>query len=486
MRRRVFGTGLCALAALLSACGGGDGGGSGGGLITGGGGAPAPTPSPTPAPVASTCALASRQAWAKTALDEWYLFPENLAAGVQPTAYGNVDDYIDALVAPARALGRDRYFTYLTSIAEENAYYSSGSSAGFGFRLVYDEANRRVIVSETFENTPALAAGIDRGAEITAINGQSVSTLFASGGANAVYSALGPSDPGVSRTLTYRDTAGATRTVTLAKADFTLDPVSDRYGAQVLGTGAARTGYINLRTFIDTAEPDLAAAFARFRAEGISRVIIDLRYNGGGLIRTAQALGNLLAADRGGQLFGEITYRPSKAAQNERFNFQPPAQAIAPTRIAFIGTESTASASELVINAFTPYLGRNMALVGSNTYGKPVGQIAIDQPSCDDRLRVVALRTVNSAGQGDYYRGLATTVPVTCAATDDLTRQLGDPAEGMIATALRWLDGGSCTPISASANATASTTRTGTPATRRLLTPAVPRSTAERELPGAY
>jgi C-terminal processing protease CtpA/Prc len=484
MRRIGLGPALCAMAALLAGCGGDDGGN--GGTISAGTPAPMPSATPTPAPSTAACSLTSRQAWAKATLDEWYLFPENLGLNIVPAHHSTVDAYIDALVAPARALGRDRYFTYLTSIREENAYYETGASAGFGFRLSYDEAARRVFVSETFENTPASAAGIERGAEIFAVNGANVTALFASGGANAVYAAFGPPDPGVSRILGIRDRSGAERAVTVQKADFALDPVSDRYGAQVLTSGGQRVGYINLRTFIDTAEPDLAAAFARFQAEGVTRLIIDLRYNGGGLIRTAQALGNLMAAGRAGQPFGEITYRASKAAENERFAFQPPAQAIAPMRVAFIGTEDSASASELVINAFTPYLGTNMALVGSNTYGKPVGQIAIDRPECDDRLRVVALRTVNAAGQGDYYRGLATTVPVTCAARDDLTRQLGDPAEGMIATALQWLNGGSCTPISATATASASTARTGTPAQRRLLQPAQPATTIERELPGAF
>src|SRR3546814_10179158 len=54
-----------------------------------------------------------------------------------------------------------------------------------------------------------------------------------------------------------------------------------------------------------------------------------------------------------------------------------------------------------------PYLGTDMTLVGSNTYGKPVGQIALDKAECDDRMRVVAFATGNASGQGDYYDGLA-------------------------------------------------------------------------------
>ena len=99
-------------ALMLASCGGGGGGGSG----TGGSGPVTVTPTPTPTPTA-TCALAARQAFAKAVIDEWYLFPNDVASGVSPASHGNVESYIDALVAPARALNKDRYFTYLTSIA---------------------------------------------------------------------------------------------------------------------------------------------------------------------------------------------------------------------------------------------------------------------------------------------------------------------------------------------------------------------------------
>src|SRR6218665_3998333 len=145
-------------AMMLASCGGG-----GGGSSTGGSGGPVtvtPTPTPTPTPTAN-CGLAARQAFAKAVIDEWYLFPNDVASGVSPASHSNVESYIDALVAPARALNKDRYFTYLTSIAEENAFYASGSSAGFGVRLTYDPVNQRIVIAEAYEGAPAFAAGID-------------------------------------------------------------------------------------------------------------------------------------------------------------------------------------------------------------------------------------------------------------------------------------------------------------------------------------
>ena len=139
----------------------------------------------------------------------------------------------------------------------------------------------------------------------------------------------------------------------------------------------------------------------------MTELIVDLRYNGGGLISIAELFGDLMGGGRAGQVF-ELHHLPRSKGERERRRLPGRSrEAIAPTRIAFIGTGGTASASEMVINGMVPYLGANMALVGSNTYGKPVGQIALDRPECDDRLRAVALKIENANRQGEYYTGLA-------------------------------------------------------------------------------
>jgi C-terminal processing protease CtpA/Prc len=466
---------------MLAACGGGGSGGSSPGAGI--------TPTPSPSPTTSACSLAARQNWALTQLQEWYLFPSLLNSTVNAASYSTVQGYIDALVAPARAQGRDRYFTYLTSISEENAYYEQGATAGFGMRFTLDFGNR-LLVNEAFEGGTALANGIDRGAEILGIGTdgntiRSVSSILASGGTGALIDALGPDTNGTVRVFHFRDQAGVERRATLTKSVYALDPVSDRYGAKIIMDGAKKVGYINLRTFIGTANSDLRTAFADFKAQGVTELIIDLRYNGGGLISVAEFLGDLMAEGRGGKIFDYITLRDSKAFMNGSYSFRPMPESIAPTKVAFIATEGTASASEMVVNGMVPYLGTQMALIGTNTYGKPVGQIALDRPECDDRLRAIALKTENADHQGEYYNGLATTVQVTCSAADDISHQLGDPDEGMTRVALDFLAGRSCNSI-LTATATASISGVKTGGGRALLTRAAPQSTPQRELPGAF
>jgi C-terminal processing protease CtpA/Prc len=475
-----LGTAL-ALTALLSACGGG-----------GGSSPPPPPPPPTavvppppppPPPTSSACSLRERQTWAASQLYEWYLFPETLPPNPVPVQ-DSVQGYVDALTATARAQGRDRNFTYVTSIAEENAFYSSGSSAGFGFRLSVDASQSRVFIAEAFEGAPALAAGIDRSTEILAIgtsvgNLRTVASIIASEGSGGVTAALGPANAGVTRVLQVRDASG-TRNVTVSKADYELTPVSSRYGARIIDDGGRRVGYLNMRTFISTADPALRQAFAQFRAQGISEIVIDLRYNGGGLVSIANLMGDLLGGNRSGsEVFSFVRFRAEKSRNDSTRYFSPQPQSVTPTRLAFIGTRGTASASELVINSMAPYLGANLALVGTDTFGKPVGQIALDRAECDDRLRVVAFATHNAAGQGDYFSGLAGTVGASCQAIDDLSRPLGDPQEASTRQALDFLAGRSCTPIAPARRQSIAAPR------QELLTPEQP-STVQREVPGSF
>ncbi|MDZ7894248.1 MAG: S41 family peptidase [Sphingobium sp.] len=466
-----------ALVAVLGSCGGG-GGGSG---------ATGVTPTPTPTPTAG-CSLVERQRWAEAQLREWYLFPDTLPASLSPAGYSTVQDYVDALTATARSQNKDRYFTYLTSIAEENAFYASGSSAGFGFRIALDSGSRRLFIIESFENTPALNAGMDRGTEILAIGTspatlRNVSDIIASEGSAGLSNALGPSTAGTSRTFRIADASGS-REVSVTKADYDIAPVSSRYGTKILDDGGRRVGYVNLRTFISTADGGLRSAFAQFRSAGVTDIIVDLRYNGGGLVSIAELFSDLLGGARSTRDVQSYTaFRPEKSAENETRLYAPQPQSVAATKIAFIGTGGTASASELVINAAIPYLHTNAALIGTNTYGKPVGQIPLDKAVCDDRLRVVAFATQNSARQGDYYNGLASKVEASCAAGDDISYPLGDPREASVRAALDFLAGRSCNRI-ASGEITGLSLRAGD-GRREML--AVPRpNTAQREVPGTF
>lgn len=482
---------LLSLALMLAGCGGG--GTAGGSPVTVG--TPSGSTSPSPTPTATgACSLRTREDWVAAQMNEWYLFPDELPTSVDPAAYTTLSAYLDALTANARAKGWDRNFTYMTKISDEDAYYKSGTTVGMGFRLGFDQGASRLFVIEAFEGAPALAAGIDRGDEILEIGPstgsmQSVSSIYASSGEAGLINALDANGAGVTRTLRIRAVGGSERTVTLSTASYDLAAVSPRYGAKVIDDGGTKVGYINLRTFITSADPALQQAFANFKAQGITKVIVDLRYNGGGLLSVAQTLGSLLGGNRySSDVFAHLAYRASKASEDEDYYFQPTSDSVSPTKVAFISTGGTASASELVVNSLVPYLHGDVALVGANSYGKPVGQIALDLTACNDRLRVIAFATQNSAGTGDYFNGLATDMDATCQANDEIDRPLGDPQEASVRQALDYLEGASCTPMAGTGSGISGTvgaTAASRTSARTLLVPENP-TTPQREMPGIF
>jgi C-terminal processing protease CtpA/Prc len=429
---------IAALLAVLAGCGGG--GGSDEGATT-------------------ACGESARKQFVLAATREWYLFDDLLPASVNTADFASAEELLDHLTAAARQQGKDRDFSYLTTRAAEAALLEEGQFVGFGFRNRTDPGNRPMVL-EVFEPSPASEAGMQRGDEIVAVDSGDgfvpVSQLLVDG--TTISDVLGPAEAGVRRGLRLlRD--GATRDVTLVKRTVTIDPVPDGYGTLVLPqAGTTGVGYLNLRSYTGTANPQLTAAFEQFRSLGLRDYIVDLRYNGGGLLDVAAMLNNLLGGARAASdVQYRIVHNARKAALDEAERFNPRPQSVQPARVVFLTTGVTASASEINVNSMAPWL--EVAIVGEDTLGKPVGQYAFDLRNCEDRLRLVSFKTVNSLGQGDYYDGLASTMKFACAASDTLAEPLGSSSEGMVAAALDWLATGTCRELMSSRTQRAKTSR---------------------------
>jgi C-terminal processing protease CtpA/Prc len=293
-------------------------------------------------------------------------------------------------------------------------------------------------------------AGMRRGDEIVAVDQGDgyvdVATLLTNG--TTVNDALGPSEAGVHRNL--RLLRGATNVeVSLTKRTVTIDPVPDTFGVRILPlAGTTGVGYVHLRSYVSTADPQLRDAFAQFRSAGLQYFIVDLRYNGGGLVSTSTLINDLLGgARRSLDVQYHTVYNAAKSSRNSTTMFSPRAESVQPVRVAFLTTEATASASEINVNSMKPWV--EVAIVGGDTLGKPVGQLAFDLPGCDDRLRLISFKTTNSRGEGDYYDGLASTMQFACAAIDTLDAPMGDPADSLTNAALHWLGTGACSSVMA-------------------------------------
>ncbi|NND64916.1 MAG: peptidase, partial [Gammaproteobacteria bacterium] len=182
---------------------------------------------------------------------------------------------------------------------------------------------------------------------------------------------------------------------------------------------------------------ELDTAFAGLIDAEINELILDLRYNGGGLVDVATFLASLLVGpNEAGEVFARLEFHTSQSALDEDLTFFSEFNALDLDRLFVLTTGGTASASEMIISGLEPYI--EVITMGETTFGKPVGQIGI--PFCGKVLFPVAFEVSNAVDFGGYYDGLAP----HCELEDDLGHALGDTNEGLLAEALQFMDSGLC------------------------------------------
>ena len=378
-----------------------------------------------------TCSALSQTTFVRDTLDELYYWYRNLP-DVDPAREATPEAFLDAV----RFRPLDRTFSYVTSRAANDAFFSDSQFIGLG--VTTSQVGGELHVLQVFEGSPAAEAGLDRGTRIDTVDGVRAADLIAAGTLDA---ALGPAQDGLAVTLGFNTRGGERRTATLRKRTVAIPTVSL---TRVFEVGGRRVGYLFFRNFVRPSVQALDAAFDALAAARVDELVLDLRYNGGGLVDVAVHLASLVAG--GGHadaVFAESRHNDRNRRLNETLRFTAPAAALALSRLVVITTRASASASELVINGLRPFMP--VVVVGDRTYGKPVGQYLL--PFCDKVLAPVSFAMVNAAGDGDYFDGL----PVTCAAADDITHDLGDPVEASLQEALRYVASGACSPVPAAA-----------------------------------
>jgi carboxyl-terminal processing protease len=378
-----------------------------------------------PAAAQSDCSVLGQNSYVRNKLQDIYFWYRDLP-DLNPALSTSPEAYLEAV----RYKPLDTTFSYITGRAANDAFYSDSQFIGFGFgtKLVSD-GDYRVI--QVFAGSPASEAGLLRGDRILAVGGRSVTELLASGELGA---ALGPSDVGYTTDVRLRALDGTERSVTMTKRLVTIPTVSDTRLFEVSGRVV---GYVHFRNFVQPSLGALDAAFFTLEAAGASELVLDLRYNGGGLVSVAQYLAGLIGGYRtNGQLFTQFFHNDKNSSLNQVLRFDQPLHALSLERVVVITTRSSASASELVINSLRPFI--KVVIVGDTTYGKPVGQYGFN--FCDKVLYPVAFTLRNAVGYGDFFSGF----PPDCAAADDVEHQLAEADEASLAEALHFIGTGTC------------------------------------------
>lgn len=418
------GAATAVLALWLAGCGGG------------GGGQDEP-------PVAEACAVSAQKRWLSDYMDEWYLWQ----AWVQPPAVpadASVETYFRSLLYPGGVAGvpADRW-SGSQPTESFNRYYGEGRTMGYGLAVAGVEIAGRqddppLYVRLVEPQSDAGAQGVKRGDRVMALNGQPVGELIkADQDGRLLGNLLSATEEGQTLRVTLRNAAGQDRNVTLKAAEFSLTPVP--VVQTLTSPGGRKVGYVMLNQMINQAQPPLEMAFAGFKGQGVQDLVLDLRYNGGGLVSVASIVGSLVGGSRtAGKTFATLAYNERRAPfNNQTFSFIDAAQGLGLPRVYVLAGLRTCSASEQVVNALQPFM--DVVLVGGTTCGKPVGFLPADN-QCGTTYSVVNFESRNALGRGGYYDGFNP----TCAAEDGLTQPLGSPSERLMATALGHADSGRC------------------------------------------
>lgn len=373
-----------------------------------------------------------------------------------PRKYTSNNQVLAALKALPSTGGKDKY-----SFIDDGtvAGQLSGVSGDYGFSVNYDTGNL-LRVKYVYAGSPAALAGLKRGELVTMVNGRT--TLRSSqADIDNLNDGIFGSNPTISLAITSPDRS--VRNVVVARGSYNINPI---LFTNTYTVGAKKVGYIVYNSFTTNSVSLLDAAFSKFTADGVTELVVDLRYNGGGSVATSEAFTNLIAPSSQNGKVMYTTYwtktmqdHQATILQNQKFyetnssgirtlfsmfdyDYKPIAASgnlevfkkrgslNGLTRVYFLVTSGTASASELLINNLKPVM--DVKLIGRKTYGKPVGFFAIRIDKSD--LYIPQFQTKNSADFGDYFDGM--TVDKDLA--DDLTTDFGDPAESLLAQALNY------------------------------------------------
>ncbi|GAO43932.1 S41 family peptidase [Flavihumibacter petaseus] len=307
---------------------------------------------------------------------------------------------------------------------------SSGISGDIGIGVFYhDEDDLRVTYVEPA--SAAGVAGVQRSWRITKLNGRTDLT-YSQSTANFIVDAV---YGGNTASITFEKNDGTTVELTLNPTTYQDQPI---LLDTVYTAGSKKIGYMVLNSFlgdIDGMKANFAKTFADFGTAGVTDLVVDLRYNGGGYVTLQEELANyLVPATKSNTLMYKETFNDKLTEYNESANFSKKGT-LEPGHIVFIISQNTASASEALINIMRPQL--TVKLVGpSHSTGKPVGYFPI--PAGDWYVFPVSLRIVNSLDEGNYFNGFEPD-KVT---PDGLDHTWGDLDEDCLAAAYSYLTTG--------------------------------------------
>lgn len=361
-------------------------------------------------------------------LEQNYLWNNELPSNINPDQYAGMRELL-AAVTPEQDT-----FSFIMTQQQYEDIYINASFVGLGFSTDYNSEEMAARIRYVYDNSPADNAGLTRGSRLTRIGDRSIEEWFdlVDSGQATWNDAFGPAQEGFEVYLEWERVDGTLDDGYLLKQDVDTNTIMAVERFQVEDKDV---GYFVFDSFINRAASDINAAFDQM--QDVDELVIDLRYNGGGLIRIANQIASQTSWQQvENETFVTYEFNDNYDDQSILFNLGAGIETLDLDRVVVLTTGSSCSASELIVNGLSPFV--DVVTVGDTTCGKPVGQYPTE--ICDDVLFAVNFQSVNALGFGDYFDGIAP----TCPATDTIETDWADPADPLLAEAFHYLQNGQC------------------------------------------
>ena len=403
-------------------------------------------------------ALIEDRMWIEEVMRENYLWAEDMPVIEKEDDYFQEPaTFFKKLLSKNALNGKGDKYSYMeeTKEASRTLTLDRASTYGMEFILTSDPtgttAHTFARVLYVLPDSPAQKAGIERGDWISAINEERITNdnyekLTQGGNVSLTRTRITPLENGPGWQVS-KDVLNVGASVAMEINPFLVNKVWEVDGQKIayLVYNEFSTGPNNEGTESAYNE-QMKQIFAQFKAQSPDAFILDLRYNNGGFLQCAQALGSLLApATAMGQNFANLTFNAKANPQVIRYSFdtQYADANLNLNKIYILTGQYTASASEVIINGLIPYLGaENVVLIGTKTEGKNVAMTSFKNETHGLTLWPVIAYVSNANNEGDYSEGFQPTYHLD---ENNIIRwyPLGNPEEYLLKNTLSLITTGS-------------------------------------------
>lgn len=347
--------------------------------------------------------------WIETNMRHWYYWYNDIPAKSKLNYSADPELFFNSLLSKSDGKTSSGTHYYYSTIQKKNITTRNiqGLSLGFEFqnwRTHPTQPNYAVNVLYVLPNSPAQAAGLHRGDWILRIDGVAVNSTN-------IYDLLGTKSVELSVGDRYNTASAALRTIKITPAVVEDNPILYSTVFQDESTQMRKVGYLVYNHFTSgpdgaddkTYDEQLQQEFQQFKHAGVDDFILDLRYNGGGLVTSSQLLSQMLAPQSAlGQVFCDVKYNDVVNKTNT-YLLEQNNENLNLTRLFVLTSNRTASASEALINGLRPFY--SVYLLGEKTEGKNVGSVTLENNEYNYELHPIVCRIYNSKGESDYENG---------------------------------------------------------------------------------